>query len=73
MKKTLRSVHINSIEWKYAISNGNVRIYDPNTNQIKWRVKLSELPENKLDHDQHGYGSNATPSVIKQFIESNHE
>lgn len=44
MKNNLKTVHIDSVEWKYAISNGNVRIYEPGTKQIKSTVKLEDLP-----------------------------
>ena len=44
MKNKLKSVHVDSIEWNYTISDGELRIYEPGTKQIKTRVKLDELP-----------------------------
>jgi hypothetical protein len=73
MKNKLRSVHINSVEWKYASGNGEVRIYEPDTKQIKARVSRSELidlhSENSEIEDTY-YGC-YTPETIKKYIKNN--
>jgi hypothetical protein len=60
MTNKLRTVHINSVEWKYAISNGNVRIYEPGTKQIKATVPFRDL-----------YYIAFSPSDVKKYIIDN--
>lgn len=74
MKNKLRSVHIDSVEWKYATSNGNVRIYEPGTKQIKARVKVSELillENSSMKINPDTFGESFCPSTVKQYIENN--
>lgn len=76
MKNNLKTVHIDSVEWKYAISNGNVRIYEPGTKQIKSTVKLEDLPIFNELTDQHEYVSyfyepGIGPGSVKQYIIDN--
>jgi hypothetical protein len=79
MKNNLRTIHINSVEWKYAISNGNVRIYEPGTKQIKSTVELKSLPVFNELTDQHEYVSylhgsyvhGIGPGSVKQYIIDN--
>ena len=73
MNSKLRKVHIDSVEWKYAESNGNVRIYEPGTKQIKARVNFKDLPMLNLLSDEYeyvGYGGNG-PGSVKQYIIDN--
>jgi len=71
MKNKLRSVHINSVEWKYATSNGEVRIYEPGTKQIKARVSRIELIHLEKPGIEDTYDECYTPETIKQYIKDN--
>ena len=71
MKNKLRSVHIDSIEWKYATSNSEVRIYEPGTKQIKARVSTEELKYLENPGIEDTYDECYTPETIKQYIKKN--
>ena len=62
----VRKVHINGIEWTYAISNKEVRIYEPGTKQIKNRIAMKDLPTIESD-TAIGIG----PERVKKYIEDN--
>lgn len=71
MKNKLRTVHIDSVEWKYAISNGNVRIYEPGTKQIKSTVALCDLPDTAVEEEYYDGNPGYRPSAIKKYIIDN--
>ena len=59
-KNKLRKVHINNIEWNYAVSNMETRIYNPNTKQICARISGTKF-----------YDIGVSPSAIKSYIMEN--
>mgnify|MGYP005664305241 CR=1 FL=1 len=61
MKSKLRTVHVKGTKWKYAISNNEVRIYEPGTKQILKRVPMSDL------EDEDG---RVLPSAVKGHIDT---
>lgn len=74
MRNKLKTVHINSVEWKYVSSNGNVRIYEPGTKQIKSTIKFEDLPIFNELTDQYeyvSYGYGVGPGSVKQYIIDN--
>jgi hypothetical protein len=71
MTNKLRTVHINSVEWKYAISNGNVRIYEPGTKQIKATVALRDLPDTSDEEEYYDGNPGYRPSDVKKYIMDN--
>lgn len=72
MKNKLRRVHALGKVWKYVIDKNEVRIYEPETKQIKERVPRTEFMS--LGNDENRWGDeDIIPSAIKQFIEKKYE
>jgi hypothetical protein len=71
MANKLRKVHINSIEWKYAMSNDNVRIYEPGTKQIKATVSLRDLPNSHPEDIYYNGDNGFSPADVKKYIMDN--
>ncbi len=59
MKNKLRHVHVNNIEWSYAVSKGEVRIYTPFTKQIISRIAAYDVTE---------IGSGVSPKLVQTYI-----
>jgi len=67
MRSELRKIHINNIEWCYVIDGTELRIYEPETKQIKVRVNVNKL---ERIEDDCGY-CHYPPSSVKQYIKDN--
>jgi hypothetical protein len=67
MRSKLRRIHINRLEWCYVIDGSEIRIYEPNTKQIKVRVNLSKLERIEDDFGYYQY----PPSSVKRYIKDN--
>ena len=71
MKAKLRTVHINSVEWKYAKGNDDVRIYEPGTKQIKATVSLRDLPNSHPEDLYYNGNIGFSPADVKKYIMDN--